>query len=296
MGKHRLFIVDVFAEEKYAGNQLAVVTAADSLSAHVMQRIAREMNFSETTFILSDAPRAGGYEVRIFTPTMELPFAGHPTLGTASVIRHELAQALPEQISLNLKIGPVPVTFASTPDGKETVWMQPPAPTLGAIRSASLVADMLGLMPEDIDPRFPVQEVSIGIPFLFVPLASLAALKRVRIDVDRRAALMQQGISVWSVLLFCRETNQPGHHVAARMFFEAEGIREDPATGSANVCLGAYLLKHNYFGGDRIDITVEQGYEMGRRSLLLVRADWQSDAPRVSVGGRVIMTVRGELV
>jgi trans-2,3-dihydro-3-hydroxyanthranilate isomerase len=155
---------------------------------------------------------------------------------------------------------------------------------------------MLGLVPEDIDPHFPVQEVSIGIPFLFVPLASLAALKRVRVDIDRRAVLMQQGISAWSVLLFCRETNQPGHQVAARMFFEADGIREDPATGSANVCLGAYLLKHGYFAGDHIDVKVEQGYEIGRPSLLLVRADWQSGEPRVAVGGRVLMTVRGELV
>ncbi|HEV8714631.1 MAG TPA: PhzF family phenazine biosynthesis protein [Candidatus Binatia bacterium] len=296
MGKYRLFIVDVFAEEQYAGNQLAVVTLADSLSEPEMQRIAREMNFSETTFIISNDPRAGGYDVRIFTPATELPFAGHPTLGTAYVIRHELAPTPPEQLVLHLKIGPVPVTFESLPGGKETVWMQPPAPVLGTVRSAQAVAEMLGLTPDDIDPHFPVQEVSVGIPFLFVPLSSLTALKRARVDVDRRSTLLQQGISALHIFLFCRETYQPDHDLAARMFFEANGMREDPATGSANVCLGAYLLKHGYFAGDRIDIKVEQGYEIGRPSLLLVRAAWQSGEPRVSVGGHVIMTVRGELV
>src|SRR5262245_9193348 len=296
MSKHRLFIVDVFAEEKYAGNQLAVVTSAESLSQPDMQRIAREMNFSETTFVLSDVPHAGGYDVRIFTPATELPFAGHPTLGTAYVIRHELAATPPEQLVLHLKIGPVPVTFESHPGDKETVWMQPPTPVLGVTRAMQAVAEMLGLTPGDIDPRFPLQEVSIGIPFLFVPLSSLAALKRAHVDSDRRAALLQQGIGAAQVFLFCQETHQPGHDLAARMFFEANGLREDPATGSANVCLGAYLLKHGYFGSERIDIKVEQGYEISRPSLLLVRAAWQSGEARVSVGGHVITTVRGELV
>jgi len=294
MGKHRLFIVDVFAEEQYAGNQLAVVTSADSLPEHDMQRIAREMNFSETTFV-SDAAHAGGYDVRIFTPATELPFAGHPTLGTAYVIRHELAQTPQAQLVLNLKIGQVPVTFESAPGGRETVWMQPPAPVLGVICSAPAVAEMLSPTSGDIDAGFPVQEASVGIPFLFVPLGSLTALKRARVDIDRRATLLRQGISAAHIFLFCRETYQPDHDLAARMFFEAHGMREDPATGSANVCLGAYLLKHGYAGGDRIDIKVEQGYEIGRPSLLLVRAVWQSGEPRVSVGGHVILTVRGEL-
>jgi trans-2,3-dihydro-3-hydroxyanthranilate isomerase len=296
VGTHKLFIVDVFAEEKYAGNQLAVVTAAESLTQPDMQRIAREMNFSETTFITSEVPRAGGYDVRIFTPATELPFAGHPTLGTAYVIRHELAPTPPEQLVLHLQIGPVPVTFVSLPGGKESVWMQPPTPVLGAIRSEQNLAEMLGLTPSDLDPGFPVQEVSIGIPFLFVPLHSLTALKRAHVDVDRRAVLLQQGIGAAQIFLFCRETYQPDHHLAARMFFEANGMREDPATGSANVCLGAYLLKHGYFAGDRVDVKVERGYEINRPSLLLVRAAWQSGEPRVSVGGHVITTVRGELV
>jgi trans-2,3-dihydro-3-hydroxyanthranilate isomerase len=295
VGTHKLFIVDVFAEEKYAGNQLAVVTAAESLAQPDMQRIAREMNFSETTFITSEVPRAGGYDVRIFTPATELPFAGHPTLGTAYVIRHELAPTPPAQLVLHLKIGPVPVTFASLPGGKESVWMQPPTPVLGAIRSAQNIAEMLGLTPGDLDPGFPVQEVSIGIPFLFVPLRSLSALQRAHVDVDRRAALLQQGIGAAQIFLFCREAHQPNHDLAARMFFEANGMREDPATGSANVCLGAYLLTHGYFAGGHVDIKVEQGYEIGRPSLLLVRAAWQSGEPQVSVGGHVITTVRGEL-
>jgi trans-2,3-dihydro-3-hydroxyanthranilate isomerase len=261
-----------------------------------MQRIAREMNFSETTFILSDSPRNGGYDVRIFTPTMELPFAGHPTLGTAAIIRQELNPPSPDRVTLHLKIGPVPVAFVTTQDGHELAWMQPPTPTLGTIHSAEPVAAVLGLSPADIDPRFPVQEASIGISFLFVPLSSLAALKRVRINVERRATLMQQGVNAWSVFVFCRETHEPESHLAARMFFEADGIREDPATGSANTCLGAYLLHHRYFDTDEVDVRVEQGYEIGRPSLLHVRASDRSGETRVSVGGRVILVMRGELV
>jgi trans-2,3-dihydro-3-hydroxyanthranilate isomerase len=174
--------------------------------------------------------------------------------------------------------------------------MQPPTPTLGAIRSAQTAAELLGLTLDDIDSRFPIQEVSIGISFLLVPLTNLAALKKARVDVDRRATLLQQGIAASQILPFCRETYRPDHDLAGRMFFEANGMREDPATGSANVCLGAYLLKHGYCGSDRVDIKVEQGYEIDRPSLLLVRATWQSGEPRVSVGGRVLMTVRGELV
>jgi len=118
-------IVDVFAERKYAGNQLAVFRRVGSLRDHEMQQIAREMNFSETTFILSDEERNGGYDVRIFTPTAEVPFAGHPTLGTAQVIRHEVLTRPVERVNLNLPIGQIPVAFEPQQDGGDILWMTP---------------------------------------------------------------------------------------------------------------------------------------------------------------------------
>src|SRR5215470_5387965 len=125
MSLHRLFIVDVFAEEKYAGNQLAVITDAAALTSAEMQKIARETNFSETTFVLSSTPRNGGYDVRIFTPAAEVPFAGHPTLGTAWVLRNFIATEPVQRLRLNLQLAPIPVTFAARADGVELAWMQP---------------------------------------------------------------------------------------------------------------------------------------------------------------------------
>lgn len=140
----RFSIVDVFAEEKYAGNQLAVFRGGNVPSGIEMQRIAREMNFSETTFILSETPREGGYDVRIFTPGEEVPFAGHPTLGTVHVIREEIALDNPEQIVLNLKAGKIPVTFEDGGDKGTLYRMQQIEPVFGRTLDAKAVADVLG--------------------------------------------------------------------------------------------------------------------------------------------------------
>jgi trans-2,3-dihydro-3-hydroxyanthranilate isomerase len=293
MSRPRLFIADVFAEARYAGNQLAVVSDAESLSSDDMQRIAREMNFSETTFVMANTPIAGAYPVRIFTPTSEIPFAGHPTIGTAYVIREAIDPGSADRLVLRLGIGDVPVTFVSSPGRAGTVWMHPPRPELGAVHDPAPFARVVGLEPEDIDPRTPVQEVSIGLHFFFVPLRTLGALDRCRVNVTLRDAVLTN-LPLRCLFLFCPEARERGHDLAARMFFEADGVREDPATGSANAGLAGYLLHHRYLSAGGVDITVEQGYQIGRPSLLYVRA--RSGESHVSVGGQVMITVRGELV
>ncbi len=282
-------IVDVFAESKYAGNPLAVVLEAGSLAPDSMQAIAREFGFSETTFAI--ARGESGCVVRIFTPTAEIPFAGHPTLGTAAVLRAEYG--LGDEVVLELGVGPVRVAFA--PDaGGEIAWLEAPVPQLGKEHGRAATARALGLDESDLAPALPVQEVSAGIGFLVVPLASLTALRRVRLDSPALERLLGATPSI-GVYLFCRETHEPGRDLAARMLFEATGVREDPATGSASACLGAYALEHGVFGPGALALQAEQGYEIDRPSLIRVRAELEAGVPRIRVGGRVLPVSRGRL-
>jgi len=295
MARQRVFIVDVFAEDKYAGNQLAVVTESAPLATDTMQRIARETNFSETTFILSDHPRDGAYDVRIFTPAAELPFAGHPTLGTAFVLRNEVLTSRPDSLTLRLGIGEVPVRFVGEGDGRETVWLSAPHVELGRIHSPEDIAPLVGLSAGDLDRRFPVQDAAIGVSFTIVPVATLDAMKRAR---PNRSAFDRERGSGFPHFLFSCEAYSASNQINARMFAESFGVAEDPATGSANACLGAYLLQHGhgYGGGDRLYLRVEQGYEIGRPSLLFVRGVRSAAGIDVSVGGHVVPTFRGELL
>jgi len=295
MEKLVFYIVDVFAEEKYAGNQLAVFRGAKALSDAEMQRIAKEMNFSETTFILSDEKRDGGYDVRIFTPETELPFAGHPTLGTAYVIQDEIVKEPVDEIVLNLKVGQIPVTFSY--DGKhvDILWMKQLNPIFGQTSDAVLISEVLSLDLRDIDERFPVQEVSTGVPSIMVPLKTLDALKRARISRERYFEFVRD-TQAKTVLIFCPETYKKENDLNVRFFADYYGVPEDPATGSGNGCLAGYLVKHRYFGKDRIDIRVEQGYEIGRPSLLLLKAEEKGEGIDVYVGGKVVMVAKGQFI
>jgi trans-2,3-dihydro-3-hydroxyanthranilate isomerase len=289
------YIVDVFAETKYAGNQLAVVRNAARLSAEEMQRLAKEMNYSETTVILGETPRNGGYDVRIFTPGAELPFAGHPTLGTAYLIQRELLQTPVELITLNLQAGPIPVTFTYRGEQTDILWMRQNPPTFTRTFNAEPAAAALRLSPEALDTRFPIQEVSTGAPFIIVPLASLKAVQQARVDAEPYAQLVQDATAK-NVLIFCAEPLDHHHDLHARVFAPHYGLAEDPATGSANGCLAAYLTAHQYWGEPQIDVQVEQGYQMGRPSLLYLRTTQDAGNITVSVGGKVEMVARGELV
>jgi trans-2,3-dihydro-3-hydroxyanthranilate isomerase len=291
----KFYIVDVFAVEKYTGNQLAVFTDAGSLSDEQMQRIAKETNYSETTFIPSTEMREGGYEVRIFTPEQELPFAGHPTLGTAYIIQQELIKNQVERVNLNLKVGQIPVTLHYADDSVEWLWMQQKTPTFGQGFSADKIAPTLNLEVDEIDTRFPIEEVSTGVPFIIVPLKTLAAIKRIKVNKDKYFELIEK-TQAKAILVFCAETYSPENNLNVRMFADYLGVPEDPATGSANGCLAGYLVEYSYFGEESINLRVEQGYEIGRPSLLLLKAQKSQQGIEVLVGGKVILVAKGEFV
>ncbi|MEJ2703081.1 MAG: PhzF family phenazine biosynthesis protein [Sedimentisphaerales bacterium] len=294
MSEHTFYIVDVFAEEKYAGNQLAVIRNAADISHEQMLRITREMNYSETTFILSDIENNGGYDVRIFTPGAEVPFAGHPTLGTAFVIRHEIAKQPIETIGLNLKVGQIPVTFKRAGQREGILWMKQIEPIFATTLDAKAISQVLGIDPEQIDDRFPIQEVSTGMFAIIVPLKSLDAIKKIKVDKERYYKLIENATAKL-ILVFCPETYHKQNDLNVRTFCDYYGVPEDPATGSANGCLAGYLVKHRYFGSEQIDIRVEQGYEIDRPSLLYLRAEDRGEHIGVSVGGKVVMVAEGRL-
>jgi len=292
MDRRDFYILDVFAEAKYTGNQLAVVRGAGGLSGDEMQEIAKEMNYSETTFILSDNPRDGGYDVRIFTPDVEVPFAGHPSLGTAYIVRHEIQDEPGDKIILNEKIGQIPVTYDSN---SGILWMKQVEPVFGEITRPGTISGLIGVGENDIDERFPIQEVSTGLPFIIVPLKTLDAVKRAKVVMDKLLDWAKNKGSR-EVFVFCRETYSGENDINARMFAECAGVPEDPATGSANGCLAGYLVEYQYFGSYRIDVRVEQGYEIGRPSLLYLKAEKKDGGIDVAVGGKVVMVAKGRLV
>ena len=290
----QFYMLDVFAEEKYAGNQLAVFRNTAQLTTSEMQRIANEMHFSETTFIPTDQRKKGGYDVRIFTPNSEIPFAGHPTLGTAYVIRHEIANEAGREVRLNLKVGQIPVTFERDPSGHETIWMQQIPPTFGKTFDSPRIARLLSIDEEDIDKRFPIQQVSTGLPFIITPLKTLGAVKRSRINKEEQSRIAESDET--DILVFAPETYDRKNDLNVRVFVDLLGIPEDPATGSANGCLAGYLSRYRYLGDDHVDIRVEQGCEIGRPSLLRLKARKRGSNEHVCVGGHVVMVAEGELV
>jgi trans-2,3-dihydro-3-hydroxyanthranilate isomerase len=291
----RFYIVDVFAEEKYAGNQLAVVRDAADLSDWQMQQITKEMNYSETTFILSEEPREGGYDARIFTPATEVPFAGHPTLGTAYVIQKEIIRKPVETVILNLKVGQIPVTFQKTGEGEDILWMKQIEPVFGKVFDIDDITYVLSIEKNDIDERYPIQEVSTGLPHIIVPLQSLKAVKRTKINKDKYFKFIEN-INTKAILIFCSETSHQQNNLNVRVFCDYYGVPEDPATGSGNGCLAGYLVKNRYFATSKIDVRVEQGYEIGRPSLLYLRAEEINGKIVVFVGGKVGLVAKGELV
>lgn len=291
----QFYIVDVFAESKYAGNQLAVIRSGSQLSTETMQQIALETNYSETTFITQEIKQNGGYDVRIFTPTSEIPFAGHPTLGTAYIIQQKLIGQSVEQVVLNLKVGQIPVTFEYDQGQPMKLEMHQKQPDFGEIIAPADMAAVLNIDENDIDNRFPIQDVSTGLPFFIVPLKNRKAVKRCQIHFDRYQAFIPHRRAKF-IFIFCPEPYHDSNQLNARMFCDHYGIVEDAATGSANGCLAGYLVKHRYFGNDSIKVRVEQGYEINRPSLLFLRAYAEGEAIQIFVGGQVIMTAEGNLL
>ena len=289
MSRMEFYIVDVFTiGRKYTGNQLAVYLG-DPPPA-LMQQLAKEINFSETTFVTSERPENGGYNVRIFMPEVEVDFAGHPVLGTAYVIQREIIRRPVDRLLLNLPVGQIPVTFGA--DG--LIWMRQNPPTFGEIFSAGDVARILNVPEADIDTRFPIQEVSTGMAFVLVPLVSLDAVRRARVNLDRLRAILAAHQAI-APAVFCAETLHPENDIHVRVLEDIYGAPEDPATGSANGCIAGYMVAHRYFGGERIALRSEQGYQIGRPSLLHIEAHQAEAEIVVRVGGQVEMVARGQL-
>lgn len=287
------YIVDVFAQRKFTGNQLAVFRQAADLTTEQMQAIAKEMNYSETTFILSETPQEDGYPVRIFTPEQELPFAGHPTLGTAFVLLQEVIEQTVSIVNLNLKVGQIPVTPIYVDRGIDKLWMRQNSPVFGEQFEPDELAAILNLDRNQI-ADFPIQTVSTGVPFIIVPLKTIADLQQAKVNKEQFFKRIET-TEAKAILVFCPETRSPDNQLSVRVFADGLGVPEDPATGSANGCLAAYLVEYEYFGKSAIDVRVEQGYEIGRPSLLLLKAEKTAQI-QVSVGGSVILIAKGEFV
>ncbi|MDD8012130.1 MAG: PhzF family phenazine biosynthesis protein [Acidobacteriota bacterium] len=286
----KFHIVDVFAETRYSGNQLAVFVCPGAVPEKEMQAIAREINFSESAFILAENEEAGGWPVRIFTPLHEVDFAGHPTLGAAHVIQRELIRAAVPKLTLRLKVGPIPVEFSARKG--DPLWMEQVAPIFGKTLPAGPLAELLGLPAEAIDESWPVQEVSTGLPHILVPLRSLEFLRRAKVD---RGSYFRFIEKTWAknILVFCLQGRTASHAVSVRMFADYLGIPEDPATGSGNGCLAGYLVRHRCLGTPSISLIAGQGHEIGRPSLLYLQADASGSAIHIRVGGKVMNIASG---
>jgi len=290
--KTKFFITDVFGDRKYSGNQLATFIDCASFSDEEMQQIAREIHFSETTFVISSSPSKGGYEVRIFTPGSEIDFAGHPTLGTAYIIQKHIVRQPVDKIVLNFKVGQIPVLLPTEQGNNGILWMQQAEPTFGKTLDATGIASVLNLTESDIDTRWPIEEVSTGLPFIIVPLKNLAALKRASVVKE----LYQEFVNTsWAkaILVFSPEGYTEEQRISVRVFVDFYGIPEDPATGSGNGCLAGYFIKHRYFSASSIDIKAGQGYEIDRPSVLSLRASEHDGNISISVGGQVIPIAEG---
>jgi trans-2,3-dihydro-3-hydroxyanthranilate isomerase len=293
------FVVDVFTETPLAGNPLAVVENTCGLATDRMQAIAREFNLSETTFIerrSAEVERAEGVRVRIFTTQEELPFAGHPTLGTASVLKMIAPETLRgDTVMLSLKVGPVPVRFESSAADAGAIFgeMTQREPEFGAELDAAEVAPLLGLAFEDLDPALPPQVVSTGAPFAIVALRTLEALARLKVNQDAATAwLRERGARWFYVLAPDPVQNQDGTEYRARMQFYGS---EDPATGSAAGCAISYLVARGAVPSG-IRVHVRQGVEIGRPSDLFLSA--KKDVSRVTdvrVAGSTVLVAKGQL-
>ena len=304
MPSRRFVQVDVFTDTPFYGNPLAVILDGQGLTGEQMQAIAREMNLSETTFIMPPTAGAADAKVRIFTPRLELPFAGHPVIGTSYVLVTEGLIPRREgafEIGLELGVGTLPVAITRAGEEVTQVTMTQQTPQFRAILdedTVHLLAQGLGLDPQDIlSTGLPTQLVSTGLPQLMVPVRSLQAVQAITLEL-RLLRTVCERYGTHSIYVFTRETATPGTHVHTRLFAPMAGVLEDPATGSASGALGAYLVHYRVIGGDSpvVHIENEQGYELGRPSRIFIDVEQRaSKISKVRVGGRVVKVMEGTI-
>jgi trans-2,3-dihydro-3-hydroxyanthranilate isomerase len=284
--------LDVFSSQPFEGNSLAVFPDARGLSDQQMQALAREMNLSETTFILPREPaieRERGVRVRIFTVQEELPFAGHPTLGTAFWLRGSTGAS---EVALELNVGKVPVRFEETQGQPVFGEMTQVGPTFGPTHDRETVVRATSLRDGDIDPSLPIQTVSTGMAFTVVPLRGLEAIRRLQVDLKSAGEYLERAGGGKFFYFVTRETVDPTARLHARMLFYNG---EDPATGSAAGCAAAWMVTNKVAKADE-RVLIEQGVEMLRPSRIFVRASRVDDrVVNVRVGGNAVEVLRGEV-
>jgi trans-2,3-dihydro-3-hydroxyanthranilate isomerase len=288
-----IHVVDVFTDRPLSGNQLAVVLDADGIPGDVMQRIAREMNFSETTFVLAPDSPSNAARVRIFNPGTELPFAGHPTIGTASVL-FDSGRVPGGALEFNLEeeIGPVRVRGVRGPNGL-TFWMTHPTVRFGnVISDRGEAATALGLSERDLHGEVPIQTASSGVPFAYVALRDAQAVDAAISEKERLAGVFKEAVFLFAPL--------GNNRLYSRMFApHALDIGEDPATGSGSGPLGAFAVKYGLVArAPKVSIVSEQGTKMLRQSFIHVELKYPPDGDipsRIEVGGSVVPTLKGEL-
>jgi trans-2,3-dihydro-3-hydroxyanthranilate isomerase len=296
------YIVDVFANQKYGGNQLAVfIDLDDQISDDLMQKMASEINFAETTFIKSNQ-NDSRFDVRIFTPEHEIPFAGHPSLGTAYIIAKYLLPTVPQNLTLALRHGDIAITIAMPENLDNSIlFMQQLQPEFRERFDHQVVASELQLDFADLDMALPIQEVSTGLPYILIPLNNLAAIESLYFDyatlqqfLFKRQKYRTNSITGHSTSLFffTAQTQETDNHYHARMILLENGrVSEDAATGSANGCLLAYLLQYQ---SSTINATVEQGFELNRHSYIFLDGKFEEGQYQINVGGSVKMVSVGE--
>ena len=287
--KKECVFIDAFSDVPYAGNQLAVFPDGKGLSTSQMQQLAKEINYSETTFIFDAHGADADFSVRIFTPARELPFAGHPTLGTAYSIMEifDIWSQKRDTLRLAMKVGVIPLRKE-----KGIIWMTQNRPEFFLQHShKSMIAALFDLSPGDLVADLPIEEVSTGNKMLIVPVKDLDAMQRAQGNVTRMKDFFTDDLI--GPYLFSQETTGPGTQIHTRFFAPHLGIIEDPATGSAAGPLVGYLLKHRVFG-DAFEIVNEQGVEMGRRAVIMMRGSRRGEDYTVEIGGKCAYVGWGE--
>jgi trans-2,3-dihydro-3-hydroxyanthranilate isomerase len=300
----KFYQADVFTGQPFGGNPVAVFPDAEGLTDDQLQRIAREMNLSETVFVFPPTDPAAAARLRIFTPTQEIPFAGHPVLGTFYVLAHLKRISIQDGITRVMQecnIGLYPIEVHADQGNVVRVIMAQPKPEfldpIGAIDELYLIAAALGIPKHVIaDAKWPLQVVSTGLPVLIVPVRTLTAARSITPDASAIIKICER-FGANGIMVFTTVTVESFASVHARMFAPKIGILEDPATGSAGGALGAYLVHHGVVEvGPTTEILIEQGYEIDRPSRILVQVQSEDDVIQgVTVGGQCVMVVEGTL-
>jgi trans-2,3-dihydro-3-hydroxyanthranilate isomerase len=297
--RFRFTQIDVFSSQRLQGNPLAVFTDARDLNDLEMQAVARETGLQETTFILPRDPiveKSHGVKVRIFTPDQELPFAGHPTLGTAMVIRHRGLGAQPRpasvsEVVLDLKVGSIPVVFTSDGAGQVFGEMRQKDPTFGPIHDREAIAGLLGIKSTDMSDDAPIQTISTGLPFAIVPIKERRTLQSLRPDQQKIRTYVEHEPGLNWLYYVTRDTQDPTIGLRTRGIYQ-QG--EDPATGSAAGCTAAWMVRYGLANSDQT-VHIVQGVEIQRPSHIFARAGREADRVlNVRVGGNAVGIAEGE--